>query len=235
MKDEFTNRLHAFRTTLNYLLMPEQRPTWEGKTPVRFTTLTTQAVGAVEDLADFCQKQSASIKGAAMDKAREEKELEDAAFTLGQAVGECCGALGNETDAMKCAFPLSKWQGMRDAALLANAREVVRIAQETLAAHPVEAAECGITEAAIQACASEVDDFQRVLTSPQQAIATRKAHTALLRDRFNEVESIFTRMDALIGQFPDATFVHGYRAARTVRDLGHGPGTPPTSAPPPAP
>jgi hypothetical protein len=235
MKDEFTNRLGAFRTTTDYLFSPAQQPKWNGQPPVRFTTLAAEAGSLVNALEQFCQSQGAVITGAAMDKAKEEAELEAAAFVLGQAVAECCAALGNQADAARCAFSKSAWKGMRDAALLANAREVIRIATSLLAGpHAAAAAECGITGAGIAACQAEVDDFAAVISAPQQAIAGRKALTGLLRDRFNAVEAVFARMDALAEQFTDTVFVAGYRAARVVRDLGHGPGSsPPPPAPPP--
>lgn len=232
MKDEFTNRLNAFRTTLDFLQAPANKPKWDGQPPLRFTSRVADAVAAVETLAAFCQQQGAVIKGAAVDKAREEKELEDAAFVLGQAVAECCRGLGREADAARCAFSKSAWRGMRDAALLANAREVIRIAGELLAgADAAAAAECGITAATVAACKKEADDYEAVISAPQQAIAGRKATTAQMRDRFNAVEAIFASLDGLVEQFADKTFVGGYHAARTVRDLGHGPGGVPTPAP----
>jgi hypothetical protein len=234
MKDEFTNRLDAFRTTINFLFHPDQNPKWNGQAPLRFAQRTAEAASAVNALALFCQQQGSVITGSAQDKAREEKELEDAAYLLGQAVGECCGALGSEADAAKCTFSLGQWQKMRDATLLANAREVIRIAQLVLGSHATEATDCGITAAAIAACTKEADDFQTIITAPQQAIAGRKALTALLRDRFNTVEAIFARMDALVDQFPDKVFVASYKAARIIRDLGHGPATQ-EPTPPPAP
>jgi hypothetical protein len=120
--------------------------------------------------------------------------------------------------------------------LLANAREVIRIATSLLAGpHATAAAECGITGAGITACQEEVDDFAAVISAPQQAIAGRKALTGLLRDRFNTVEAVFTRMDGLVEQFTDTVFVAGYRASRVVRDLGHGPGTGEANVPTPPP
>lgn len=234
MKDAFTNRLGAFRTTLDFLQVPANKAKWDGQPPLRFTARVTEAVTAVAALATFCQQQSAVIKGAAMDKAREEKELEDEAFVLGQAVVECCGGMGNEADAARCDFSKSAWRGMRDAALLANAREVIRIAEELLAGpHAAVAAECGISAVSVAACKKEADDYKAVLTAPQQSIATRKALTAKLRERFNAVEKVFTSLDGLVEQFTDKTFVAAYHAARTVRDLGHGPGadTPPVPTP----
>ena len=233
MKDEFTNRLGAFRTTLDFLQAPASKVKWDGQPPLRFTSRVAEAVAAVAALAEFCQQQGAVIKGAAVDKAREEKELEDAAFVLGQAVTECCRGLGNEADAVRCAFSKSAWRGMRDAALLANAREVIRIAEGLLAgAQAAAAAECGITAATVAACKKEADDYETVISLPQQAIAGRKATTGQMRERFNTVEAVFASLDGLVEQFPDKTFVAAYHAARTIRDNGHGPGTEPTPAPP---
>ncbi|MBE7497467.1 MAG: hypothetical protein HS117_21180 [Verrucomicrobiaceae bacterium] len=237
MKDEFTNRLGAFRTTIDFLFNDANQPKWNGLPPARFTTLAADAASAVNALEAFCQAQGVVITGAAVDKAKEEKELEDAAFVLGQAVAECCRGLGNEADAAKCAFSKSAWQGMRDAALLANAKEVIRIAGLLLAGpNAAAAAECGISAPGVAACQKEADDFAKVISAPQQAIAGKKALTGLLRDRFNAVEAIFTRMDGLVEQFTDKVFVAAYHAARVVRDLGHGPGggTPPAPVPPPS-
>lgn len=236
MKDEFTNRLGAFRTTLDFLQASANKPKWDGLPPLRFTARVAEAVTAVAALAVFGQQQGAVIKGAAVDKAREEKELEDAAYVLGSAVAECCRGLGNEADAARCAFSLSAWRGMRNAALLANAREVIRIAGVLLAGAAADkAAECGITAATVAACKKEADDYEAVISLPQQAIAGRKATTGQLRDRFNAVEAVFSSLDGLVEQFADKTFVAAYHAVRSIRDLGHGPGAVPTPPAPPAP
>ncbi len=182
MKDEFTNRLGAFRTTFDFLQAPANKPKWEGLPPLRFTSRVAEAGAAVAALAEYCQQQGAVIKGSAQDKAREEKELEDVAFVLGQAVAECCDGMGNEADAARCAFSRSTWRGMRDAALLANAREVIRVAEGLLAGpHADVAAECGITAVSVAACKKKADDYEAVISAPQQSIATRKALTAELR------------------------------------------------------
>lgn len=235
MKDEFTNRLGAFRTTLDFLNQPANKLIWQGQPPARFGSLVTQASAAVDALAAFCQEQSAVITGAAQDKKREEEELEIAAHRLGQAVAECCNGVGNHADAARCDFTLSKWRQMRDAHLLANAREVVRIARALLAGpHAAEAGECGITTVSVDTCENEANDYAALIAAPQQAIANRKGHTTLLRDRFNEVEAIFDRLDSLVIQFPTPAFIAGYRAARTIRDLGRGPGNGEEPAPPSA-
>ena len=233
MNDSFTNRLGMFRTVADYLFDPANNPKWNGQPPVRFTTRAAEAASAVNALEQFCQQQSTVITGSAADKAREERELEDAAHLLGNAVAECCRTLGDEHGAQQCEFSLSAWRRMRNAHLLGAARTVIASAQSVLSAHPAEAAECGITGAAITACTQEADDYEAVISAPQQAIATRKGLTMQMRQRFNDVEAIFASMDGLVDQFADQNFVQGYKAARTVRDLGHGPGE--SEPPPPTP
>lgn len=233
MKDEFTNRLGMFRTTVDMLFRPENNPIWNGQPPLRFAARTAEAASATNALEQFCQQQGIVITGSAVDKDREETALESAAYVLGQAVAECCRALGNEADAAACAFSRTRWRQMRDATLLANARTVIQKAQSTLAAHPTEAGECGITGAAITALTQQAEDYETLISAPQQAIAGRKGLTVQLRDRFNAVEAIFQSMDGLVDQFANKNFVEGYKAARVVRDLGAGPGDP--EPPPPSP
>ena len=235
MRTEFTNRLDSFRTTLAFL--DSRSAVWKGQPPLRFTKRAADAVAAVDELAAFCQQQGAIITGSATDKEREQAELEDVIYPLGKAVAECCRDLGNEADAAKADFTSSAWRRMRDATLLANARQVIALASGLLGgAQAAVAAECGITAAAVAVATKEADDFEAVIASPQQAIAGRKGLTALLRDRFNAVEAIFGSLDNLIEQFGDSAFVAGYKAARITRDLGHGPATPPETPPsPPAP
>lgn len=239
MKNEFTNRLDSFRTTLKFLHMPANQALWSGQPPLRFGVRVGEADLAVTELAEFCRQQGVVITGSAADKAREEAELEQAAFVLGQAVAECYRSLGNEADAAKADFSLTRWQRMRDATLLSTARTVIGLAIELAnGANSSAATECGVTLTAAATCTKEADDFHLIISAPQQAIAGKKALTGLLRDRFNTVEEIFVSMDGLVEQFTDKVFVAGYHAARTVRDLGHGPGAPvppPPSPQPPAP
>jgi hypothetical protein len=230
MKDIYTNRLDSFRTTLTYLDAPANKAVWFNQSPTRFTNRVAAADTAVTDLAAFCRRQETILTGHAQDKAREEAELEDAAYALGLAVAECARSLGNETDAAKAEFSLSTWREMRDATLLATARQVILLAQGLLSSQATAAGECGISNALITSTGKEADDFEAVINAPQGAIAGRKALTALMRDRFNAVEALFTSLDNLVVQFRNPVFVKGYQAARITRDLGHGPGDEP--APP---
>jgi len=222
MKDTHTNRLDAFRAVLAYLTNPVNVPLWKDQRPLRFTKRAAAAAAAVPALAKFCEEQSSILSGLAADKAREEKELEDAAYVLGKAVAECYRELGNEADAAKVDFSQSEWRAKRDADLLAAARETIKIARALLAGpHAVEAEDCGIDAHLVDETEREADEFQAALGTPRAAIASRRALTIQMRDRFNAVEAIFASMDGLVEQFRDESFVEGYFAARSVVDAGH--------------
>ena len=74
MKDEFTNRLGMFDTTLANLNKVENKAVWFQQPPVVFTAKVTDAATAVEDLRAFCRKPETAITGAAKDKELEGKE-----------------------------------------------------------------------------------------------------------------------------------------------------------------
>lgn len=220
MKDSYTNRLDAFRATLSFLDDPERIGIWKDKAPLRFGKRAGEARDAVAGLAEFCEKQTSAIGGVAVDKAREEAELEDAAYLLGQAVAVCCRELGDETSAMKVDFSLSAWRGLRDALLLSTARETIKIARKLLADHLEDAEDCGITAQMVNETEREANEFEAALGTPRVAIGERRALTAALRDRFNAVEGIFQKMDSLVEQFRDDVFIDGYFAARSIVDAG---------------
>lgn len=54
MKDEFANRLGAFRTTLDFLQVPASKQKWDGQPPLRFTVREVRAGTAPAALAVFC-------------------------------------------------------------------------------------------------------------------------------------------------------------------------------------
>ena len=60
-----------------------------------------------------------------------------------------------------------------------------------------------------------------------------------MRERFNAVEALFVTLDDVILQFGKTEagrdLIAAHQAARIIRDLGAGPGQPPTPPPAPAP
>jgi hypothetical protein len=244
MRDEFLNRLAMFQTSLNTLNSTEHKPTWFNQNPPRFTTKVGATAQALTDLEEYCRQQEAATTGAAEQKGREETEAEDAAFTVGRVLVTYFRDHGNETDAAKADLPISEWRALRDQQLLEKARLVRDLAQGlTAGATAANAAEYGIDAAAVEALTKEIDDYASVITAPQQTIGGRAALTRQARPRFNAVEKKFGELDDLILLFgktaPGRALIAAYRAARIVRDAGHGPQAappPPAAAPtPPAP
>ena len=237
MQDEFANRLAMFQTSRGTLNSPANKPVWFQQVPLIFSTKADQAFSALAELETFAGQQDRTTTGAAQDKQREEKELEDAAHLLGGTLAIWFRDQGDETQAAQADLPISGWRRLRNQQLLEKARQTRDLAQSVVSGpQATAAATYGVTPAAVTSLTKEIDDYAAVITAPQQGIAARKALTAQLRDRFNAVEAQFATLDHLILQFntttPGETLIAAYQASRTIRDLGHRPATKPTPTPP---
>jgi hypothetical protein len=235
MKNEFTNRLGMFNTSVTTLNKDSHKAVWFQQDPKIFTTKVTEAVQLVADLAAFCQKQSTVITGSAGDKAREVAEAEDAAHPIARALVQWFRDQRDETNAAKVDLSFSDLRRLRDQELLAQLNIILGLAQSvTGGTQSTQAAEYGLTVAKATALAKEITDFANIINAPQANIADRKALTAQLRARFNEVEGKFAALDDLILNFDGTAVGHAlvaaYQASRIVRDLGGSPSKP-TPAP----
>ena len=240
MRDEFTNRLGAFDTTLANLNKAANKSVWFQQPPVVFTAKVADATAAVEDLRDFCRKQQTAITGAAKDKEREEKEAAAVAPTLARALVTWFRDQADETNAAKVDLSESAWPRLRDQVLVDKGRLVRELAQGVVAGpKAAEAVGYGITAAAVASVTKEVEEYAAVVSAPQVSIADRKGLTQQMRDRFNAVEALFAVLDDLILQFgataAGRALIASHKAARIVRDLGTGPSPTPPPTPPPAP
>jgi hypothetical protein len=241
MKNEFTNRLGMFNTSLTTLNKDPFKAVWFQQDPKIFTAKVAEAGQAVTDLKEFCKKQSIIITGSAEDKAREAAEAEDAAYPIARALVQWFRDQKDETNAAKVDLSLTDLRRMRDQDLLAQLNTTLELAQGvTGGAQAVQAAAYGLTVAKVAALASEIADFAEFINAPQSSIADRKALTMQLRVKFNAVEEKFAALDDLILNFnttaPAHALVAAYQAARVVRDIGGSPSAPtPTPAPTPAP
>ena len=239
MKNELTNRLGMFNTSLTTLNKDTYKAVWFQKDPKIFTAKVAEAGQAVADLSDFCEKQSTIITGSAEDKAREAAEAEDAAHPIARALVQWFRDAKDETNAAKVDLSLSDLRRLRDQNLLAQLNITLALAQAiTGGAKAAQAVDYGLTPAKITALAKEITDFANIINAPQANIADRKSLTAQLRVKFNEVEEKFAALDDLIlnfnGTVAGDALVAAYQAARVVRDLGGSP-TKPTPSPTPTP
>ncbi len=224
MRDEFTNRQSMHLTVLNLLDKPESKAVWEDNNPVKFTERVGEFRAKVTALTATIAGKTNIISGQAVEKDREETELEIIAQELGVTFAEYLGDQGREGEAAEFELSLSKWQGLRDTALLAKATLLKTRLTATLAADAPGLAGYGITPADLTLYTKELADYEQVIQNPSGAIATRKALTAALRPEFREVLNILLSMDRLVLRFrgtPEGkAFAANWKTARTVRDLG---------------
>ncbi|MBK8036287.1 MAG: hypothetical protein IPK22_04010 [Verrucomicrobiaceae bacterium] len=107
----------------------------KGKPPLALEKDIDEGREQLARLEKPAQNQGLDTTGNATDRAREEKELEDAAHELGRLVVCCCRAFGDEAGAASYDLPISGWRRMRDENLLQTARDLEAKADE-LAATP---------------------------------------------------------------------------------------------------
>ncbi len=231
MKDEFRNRLESFQTTLTFANDPARQPVWENQVPKGFGTKLTEVGPMVEELAEFCAKQSASILGQAEEKAQEESPLEQGAFELGQALTLYFEDAGDLATAEPFRRTLAWWQKINATDLLARTQDMIDAATAVTALPNATtiAENYGISAAAVTALTAARTDFAAVANAPAAARSGRKGYTALLRTKFAPVSAKFRDLDRLVVQFaarPNGPeFVAGWVAARQVRDSGSGSGS----------
>ena len=234
MKDEFSNRLTMFKTARDLLNLPERKAVWFNQNPTIFTTKVAALDPEILALDNLCQQQGVDITGAAVDKDKEETDVENVAHTLGRLLVQWFRDQGDETNAAKCDLSLSQWQKLRDTTLILKAREI-RDLGLPIAATPAGFA-YGITSGLVQQLTDEVNEYEEFLTKPQTSIAQRKARTLGLRAEFKKLEAKFASLDDLILAFnstaPGRSLIAAYKESRIVRDAGHGPKKPAPVTPP---
>lgn len=237
MKDEFSNRLTMFKTARDLLNLPERKAVWLNQNPTIFTTKVAALAPTLVGLQEYCLKHGVDITGAAVDKDLEETDVEDVGHTLARLMLDFSRDQGDETTAAKCDLSLSQWRGLRDTTLILKAREIRDLAVP-IAATPLGFS-YGITSSLVQQLTDEVNEYEEVLTKPQTSIAQRKAFTLGLRAEFNKVEAKYESLENLILAFNTTPagrdLIAAFKAARIIRDAGHGPKKPPTPTPTPTP
>ncbi|MBL9131653.1 MAG: hypothetical protein JNG86_10665 [Verrucomicrobiaceae bacterium] len=235
MNDFYLNRLNMGRKVYACLDNPLHVPLWEGQPPLRLTNAIAEGRVMLAGLENLAKQQGLDPTGSATDKAREEKELEDAAHELGRLVVNACRDAGDEAGAATFDLPISGWRRMRDETLLQTARSLEAKAGQ-IATTP-KGAEYNITPAAVAALKKEADDYAALIVAPDDAIGGRAAVTKKIRPAFAAFEAKLQVIDDLILPLrrteAGALFVAKYQEARTINDRGRRPDKDET--PPPAP
>ena len=220
MQDEFANRLAMFQTSRGTLNSPANKPVWFQQVPLIFSTKADQAFSALAELETFAGQQDRTTTGAAQDKQREEKELEDAAHLLGGTLAIWFRDQGDETQAAQADLPISGWRHLRNQQLLEKSRQTRDLAQSVVSGpQATTAATYGVTPAAVTGLTKEMDDYSAVITAPQ---SPHRPTVRPLQRRRRPIRDPRSPHPAIQHHRP---LIAAYQASRTIRDLGHRPAT----------
>lgn len=247
MNSKINNRLLSFRARLTCLDLPAHTGVWLNKPPLIFTDKVAQARAATETLAADAARQSAPTTGTTADKLREERELEDAAFALAQAVVTWATDHHDLTLAHKYDHTLQAWRRLRDETLLQRARLLHADATTLLTANGgadvAEAAKYGLDSNALASLKKETDDYAVWIATPRETIAGRTVLTASLPQQTRALTALFAQLEALLPQFATTpggpAFAQAFRGSGLVIPHGHRyepeSGTLPATTTPPTP
>lgn len=202
MTSEFDIRLKAFNRALGMLDLPENVTLWKDRAPLMFTVKKEEAVLMVAALTEASQRQEAGLGGLTQEKDREEGELEDAAYMVGQALALWFKDHQQESGAGEVDLTRSEWKLMRDQRLLSKSQRVIDLtAAVTGGPEAVEAAKYGLTPEALTLLIKERADYDHIVSAPGVAQSLRRALTKGFRPAFNLVEAKFKELDMLMIQF----------------------------------
>jgi hypothetical protein len=227
MIDEFANRHAMHLTILDLLERPENTPIWMGARPYAFTAKAAQLREKVTALGETIRQQEAAITGFAAQKEREAQDVETLAHELGSALAGYHEDAGREAEAAMTDYPLTRWQAMRETSLLEKARLVHLKLLAAIAADADGLEQHGLNTEDATALLKEIEEYARIIESPQAAKATRKALTLSLRPRFRDISELLQSMDRLVLRFRSTPagkqFAASWKSARRINQLGHGP------------
>ena len=237
MQNEFANRQNMHFTIVGLLDKDEFQPVWKDQKPTAFTARAGELRPKVAALTGLTAEQQAATTGYAADKAREEQELEDVAYEIGQALAGWLEDQGRQADAAQIDLSLTAWQRLRDTDLIAKAKLLHQHLSAAIAEKSPTLAEYGLDMADATALAKETADYEALVADPSVAISRRKSLTSALRPKFREVAELLAKMDRLVLRFrrdePGTRFAAAWDAARIIRDLGgSAPGAPAAPAGP---
>ena len=236
MNDRVLNRINSARKTLGCLDEPAHKLIWQNQPPVIFTTKVGEANTLLAALLLTGQNQEKSTTGTTADKGREERELEDAAHTMAQALVTCCTDGNDLTTAAPFKMNITQWRVLRDEQLLAKAHALADAVAGVIAAGPVHASQYGLDTLTHSQLLKEADDYEALIAAPDSAIAARSALTASIPTQLAALEAKIDQLDSLLPQFRTKPggpeFIAKYRLTRQINDRGHGPAPDAPPAPP---
>ncbi len=244
MKDTLTNKLDSFNNALAVADAVENKPLWDGQSPLAFAEGIAAVRISVASLASDGASQSQDITGTTGAFKLLRTDFETSLHKLARSTYRCLLKQGNTADATKVDLTPSNLHDARSSALAGFGETVLDLADTQTTApapgQPAPGEKYGITPASV----AVVDDlwtrYSTAVGVPASARSKRKAKTDALPGKFADTEELYSELDDLIIQF-DTTpagqhFIDSWFNARQVVALGRhaakpkvpAPSTPPT-------
>ncbi|HEY5037409.1 MAG TPA: hypothetical protein VII74_09785 [Chthoniobacterales bacterium] len=236
MRDEFHLKNKMYARVEAHLRDPQNEPLWLDHPP-RLTEVVTAWEAKASALGALGEQQETSLKGVNLQQNSAEAALENASHPLARKLRRYYLAQGHEDKAGGWDLSLTKWQKMREDALLAKAKALRDEVTPLTTGTPAPGAHFGIDAAALAAYSPLVDRYGEELAKPGIAKSARKTQGEELRPRYREADADLDEMDDFIDDLraqgdAQRMFVETYFNLRVVgRDNGGGssPGEKPAS------
>lgn len=222
MEREFFNRLGRHRKTVKHLDMDGHKEIWLDKPPKVFSSTVALLRAEVGAFGGDGAAQTVPVSWE--EQNREEKELEDLAFPLSNALYDCYLDAGREADAAEWEMTATDWRKLNEQSLLDKSKRLIDQLTAMLAATPSVAADYNISGERITDLDKEWRDYAEVIGAPGARRAGRAALTGSMRARMRVIDGLAAKLDRHVVGFRGTPagnlFVDGYFIARRVDDLG---------------
>lgn len=245
MKDEFHLKNKMYQRIETHLRDAANEPLWLDQPP-RLTELVESWETKITALGILGTEQEANLSGYSEQQNAAEIALENAAYPLAKKLRQYYKGQGNLAKAAEWTIAASKWQRMREDALLGKAKALRTEVTPLTTGTPAPGAFYGITAADLTAFSPLVDTYDAEIANPGAARGGRKARTDSLRPAYAAADDDLYDIDDFIEALRDQSephrlFVETYFNLRQIggggsdggAGMNKGETTPPSTPTPP--
>ncbi len=209
MKDEFHLKNKMIQRIETHLRDPENEPLWLDQ-PQRLTELVESWETKVTALGILGTDQEANLSGYSAEQNAAEIALENACYPLAKKLRQYYKGQGNIAKATEWQIAESKWQRMREDALLGKAKALRTDITPLTTGTPAPGAHYGITAAELTAFSPLVDAYEAEIAKPGVAKGGRKAMTDSLRPAYHAADEDLYDIDDFIEALRHQSEAHGH-------------------------
>ncbi len=244
MKDEFHLKNKMIQRVEAHLRATENESLWLDQPP-RLTELVESWETKTTALGILGTEQEANLSGYSEEQNAAEIALENAAYPLAKKLRQYYKGQGNLAKAGEWTLSATKWQRMREDALLGKAKALLAEITPLTTGTPAPGAHYGITAADVTAFSPLVSAYESEIANPGTAKGGRKARTDSLRPAYHAADEDLYDIDDFIEALRDKSEAHRHFVETyfNIRHIGgggsdggagmnKGPATPSTPTPP---